>query len=256
MAWRMDLFRCEGPLSWLLRGLLLLLVLCTEPAQRACAASLQVTPIMLDVAAPGAASLLTLHNTGQKPIHVQTRVFRWRQDDGQEKLEPSTDVVASPPAVELRPGQDYVVRVVRVVKTPLTGEEAYRLLIDELPDIVAGGRTIAFTVRHSIPLFFTRQNLMPPQISWRVMRSRAGLTLIATNAGDTRLRMANVKLSEGSKRTISFGSGLLGYVLGNSTMSWTLSAGRAAPALGAKFAISGQTQEGPIRAQAVVESAR
>jgi fimbrial chaperone protein len=66
-------------------------------AGSACAASLQVAPVLLDIAAPAAAAMVTLRNTGATPIATQIRVFRWVQEEGRERLEPTADVVASPP---------------------------------------------------------------------------------------------------------------------------------------------------------------
>jgi len=115
-------------------------------ASGASAASLQVTPVLLEVVAPGAAATVTLRNNGARPIATQVRVFRWIQESGGERLEPTEDVVASPPAVELQPGQDYVARVVRVTKKPVVGEESYRLFVDELPGAPQGLRTVQFVV--------------------------------------------------------------------------------------------------------------
>src|SRR3954471_12794319 len=41
-------------------------------------------------------------------------VFRWSQVDSKEKLEPTEEVVASPPAVTLAANGSYVARIVRV----------------------------------------------------------------------------------------------------------------------------------------------
>ena len=70
-------------------------------------------------------------------------------------------MVASPPAVELQPAQDYVARVVRVAKKPVEGEEAYRLFIDELPGAPQGPRTVTLVVRHSISRFFSMRRAVP-----------------------------------------------------------------------------------------------
>ena len=67
------------------------------------AASLQVTPVMIEVAAPGAATTVKLRNDGATPLNAQIRVFRWSQVNGEDKLEPTTDVVASPPLTKLSP---------------------------------------------------------------------------------------------------------------------------------------------------------
>jgi len=223
-------------------------------ASDASAASLQVAPILLEVTSPGAATTVTLRNTGAAPIATQIRVFRWIQEGGKEKLEPTANVVASPPASELRPGQDYVVRVVRLTQNPVAGEEAYRILIDELPEVSHRPRTINFVVRHALPLFFDALGSSAPEVGWRVTQKGRAVSLTATNTGDRRIRLASVRIGGGAK-TASFGPGLAGYALGHSAMSWTAAASGSGLQPGAKVSITGQTEEGPFDAQAVVQKA-
>jgi fimbrial chaperone protein len=231
-----------------------LLLPCCFVAGSASAASLQVAPILLEVTSPGAATTVTLRNTGAAPIATQIRVFRWIQEGGIEKLEPTADVVASPPAAELRPGQQYVVRVVRLTQNPVAGEEAYRLLIDELPEVSQRPRTVNFVVRHALPLFFDAPGSSAPESRWRVTQKGRAVSLTATNAGDRRIRLASVRIGGGAK-TVSFGPGLAGYALGHSAMSWTTAASGPGLQAGAKVSITGQTEEGPFDAQAVVQKA-
>src|SRR4029077_342518 len=97
------------------------------------AASLQVAPVKVEVASPGAATTVKLRNEGATPLNAQIRVFRWSQVNGEDKLEPTTDVVASPPLTKLSPKTDYTVRLVRVSKTPVDKEETDLLVLGELP---------------------------------------------------------------------------------------------------------------------------
>ena len=60
--------------------------------------------------------------------------MRWRVEGGREVLTPADGVGVSPPFATLGPGGSHMVRVVRVSKRPVVGEEAYRLLLDELPE--------------------------------------------------------------------------------------------------------------------------
>jgi fimbrial chaperone protein len=232
----------------------LLSLSCCLAAGSACAASLQVAPILLEVTFPGAATTVTLRNAGAAPIATQIRVFRWIQEGGKERLEPTADVVASPPAAELRPGQDYVVRVVRLTQNPVSGEEAYRFLIDELPEVSQRPRTINFVVRHVLPLFFDAPGSSAPEAAWRVTQKGRLVSFTATNAGDRRIRLASVRIGGGAK-TITLGPGLAGYALGHSAMSWTAAASGPGLQPGAKVTITGQTEEGPFDAQAVVQKA-
>src|SRR5689334_22558275 len=124
------------------------LLLCSATAQ---AAALRVMPVLVEISAPGLASTLTLRNEDDGPLNVQIRIMRWSQKDGVEKLEPTTDVVASPTFTALEGNRDYTVRIVRTSKTPVMQEESYRALIDQIPDATArNASTVAFVLRYSI----------------------------------------------------------------------------------------------------------
>src|SRR3954452_13043999 len=92
------------------------------------AASLQVSPVNIEVQAPGAAAILKLRNEGTTPINAQIRVFRWTQTNGLERLEPATDGGARPRTAALAAKTDYTVRLVRVSKQPVASGESYRLM--------------------------------------------------------------------------------------------------------------------------------
>jgi fimbrial chaperone protein len=200
------------------------LALISASAVAASATSLQVAPTTIDMTAPDSASVLNLRNDAKKPVTVQVRVFRWSQKNGVEKLEPTTNVVASPPSTKLSPNQDYVVRILRVGKAPVAGEESYRVLVDELPvKSEAREGTVNLVVRHSIPVFFRDAEASKPQVTWTVERSGKGVVLKARNEGDSRLRIADLQATQGGK-AVATRKGLVGYVLGGSTMTFPLGA--------------------------------
>ncbi len=219
------------------------------------AGSLQVEPVLVDVTAPGAASTVTLRNQGTTPIDAQIRVFRWSLVNGEEKLEPTDDVVASPPAVSLAPKGEYIARIVRVSKRPVSGEESYRLLVDQLPDLSQQKNgMVNLLVRYSIPVFFGAADKKSPTVAWSLARSGDKVTVIAHNGGDRRLRVSALNLRDANGKTISFGSGLAGYALGQSTKRWTSSA-RGFAANGSAT-ISAQSDGGPIQVVASVTTGR
>jgi fimbrial chaperone protein len=219
------------------------------------AGSLQVAPVLIEVKAPGATSTLTVRNEGPRPLDAQVRIFKWRQADGEDVLEPSDAVVASPPTVTLPSRVDYSVRVVRTSRQPVDEEEAYRLVVDELPDASrekAG--TVALVVRHSIPVFFMPQEASPPKLTWSVQAQGGRVTVTVRNDGGRRIRVARLRVRDGQGRTVSFGDGLLGYALAGSTMRWTRPAPRGFG--GGLATISAQGDIGPIDAKAAITSAR
>ncbi|EBY7415763.1 molecular chaperone, partial [Salmonella enterica subsp. enterica serovar Alachua] len=129
--------------------------------------SLRVSPVLVDLSAPTAASSLRISNDAKRPISVQVRIFKWSQKDGVDTYTPATDVAVSPPISQLKPGAENMVRVVRTSKRPVKAEESYRLIVDELP---AAGRkksgTVTFVVRHSIPVFFSPAEHSGAQVAW------------------------------------------------------------------------------------------
>ena len=185
------------------------------------AASLQVTPVTIELPASAKAASLTLRDLGDAPINAQIRVYRWSQKNGEEQLTPTTDLVASPPAALLKAGQDHIVRVVRVSGKPVEGEESYRLLIDELPQRSdSSGARINFVVRYSIPIFFAQPDAQP-QLTWNLSTSNGELVVSVENVGTRHVRISGLKLEGPSGANVSFGDGLVGYVLAHSTMTWT-----------------------------------
>jgi len=217
----------------------------------AMAGSLQVEPVLVDVTAPGAASTITLHNSGPTPINAKVRVFRWSLVNGEEKLEPTDDVVASPPSMTLAPDGKNIARIVRVAKQPVAGEESYRLLVDQLPDLsLQKNGAVNLMVRYSIPVFFGAANKKNPTLAWSVAVKGDKVTLAAHNTGDRRLRISALTLKDANGRSISLGNGLAGYALGQSTKSWTIPA-RGFAAHGSA-SVSAQSDGGPVQAVASI----
>lgn len=213
----------------------------------ALAASLQASPVLIDITSKSPSAVVTVRNTGDKPIDVQTRVMKWTQEGGRESLDEADDVVASPPMTTLKPGANYAVRIVRTGRAPVAGEEAYRVLVDQLPDADAQKTgAVALVMRHSIPVFLSNGEAGQPQVSWSLGSRNGKLTLRATNSGTRRLRLAQVSLTLADGRKVSFGNGLLGYALAGSTMEWPSNV--AATSGGAT--IKATTDLGPLTAQA------
>ena len=215
----------------------------------ASAAQLTVDPILLELPESAPAGALNLHNDDDVAVNVQTRVERWREVDGVESLEPATDVVSSPPIVKLAPNSSYVVRVVRLSKSPIVGEESYRVLVDQLPSAPAWrGSSVRLLIRQSIPVFFRAAQVRPPDVAWSLSGVAGRLELTATNAGDERLRIASLRLRDGAGREVSFGNGLVGYVLGRSSIKWALP--RHAGEFGAArpVSLSARTNKGELTA--------
>ncbi|NTF45675.1 pilus assembly protein [Rhizobium sp. AC27/96] len=214
------------------------------------AASLRVAPTSLELIAPSGTAVLNLGNDGDHPINVQLRVFKWSQAGGVERLEPTRDVVASPPSAKMSPNGQYVVRVVRTSKAPVRAEESYRVIVDELPDATrARAGTVTLIMRHSIPIFFKKADVKPADVSWNISRQGNGLFLTGKNNGESRFRLSNVTLVQGATK-IGGRSGLVGYVLSGATMQWPITTAKSVS--GTAITLQGQSDLGPFNANVAV----
>jgi len=221
------------------------------------AASLQVGPVSLEIPAPGATATVKLRNDATTPLNAQLRVFRWTQENGEEKLEPTNDVVASPPIARLPAKSEQVVRLVRLSKQPIAKGESYRLLVDELPDSSRNkNRVVAVVLRYSIPVFFYPTDPEGAKLVWSVSHHMGRIVVSARNDGDRHVRLANLRIHTSDGTSISFGNGLTGYALGHSTMRWSIPSNNNRIGASSSVTITAQGDSGPISASTVMQSAR
>jgi fimbrial chaperone protein len=226
-------------------------------AGTASAALLQIEPILLEMNAPATAGSLTIRNDEDSAVSVQTRVFRWVHSNGYETLDPTTDVVASPPIVTLAPGADYTIRILRTATTVVQGEESYRLWVDQLPPsprLVQSGVNIL--IRQSIPVFFQASQITRPNVSWALHLQAGRLLITAANSGDERLRIASLKLRDQAGTTASFGNGLVGYVLGRSSMTFIIADPPRGFGASGEVSVAATSDNGPIHAMVPLQTLR
>ncbi|HUH39418.1 MAG TPA: fimbria/pilus periplasmic chaperone, partial [Castellaniella sp.] len=157
-----------------------------------------------------------LRNTSDEIVHAQVRVYHWSQDQGEDVLTPEQSMVASPPMVQIEPGQQQLVRVVRIgpLATPAATERAYRLLIDELPiqrDIKRAG--LNFVFRYSVPVFVAGTTDAKPLLDWAVQQKGQKAWLRVANTGTGHAQLANVEFMPVGGKTVMAANGLAGYVL-------------------------------------------
>ena len=194
------------------------------------AASLQVSPVVLSLQAEQAADGLWLSNIGPTPLQAQARVFRWTQENGEDVLAPTNDMVASPPMIVVQPGQRQMVRIVRVGAglNPPSVQAAYRVVLDELP-LQNGAQGVQFVLRYSIPIFVSppqaasdgaTQKSPPLVLEWSLRRAGGDLLLTATNPGAVHAKLTEVSFIPRNGQAITLGDGLYGYVLPKSTRHW------------------------------------
>lgn len=191
------------------------------------AATVVIWPIDPVIAAGERATALWIENKGNAPVTLQVRTLHWTQENGEDRHVDQDRIVASPPIATVAPGQRQLVRILRRdVADTGSGEQSYRLLIDELPPAIdtkgaeAGPRAqLAVQMRYSIPLFVHAgaSASAQPVLAARILLSEGRRYLVVTNSGARHARLVDLR---GGRTPLL--PGLIGYVLPGQTMRWPL----------------------------------
>lgn len=176
---------------------------------------LQTRQTRVDLAAGTRAGRLVLANSGDAPLAAQIRVYRWTQRDGEDVLEPDTGLVPSPQVVEIAAGGEQLVRVVRSSTGVAEHEQAYRIVVDELPGDPSKDATsaVAVRLRYMIPAFIRAADSAPEAVSCKVQ----GPMLACNNSGGRAAQLGASQVVDSRGRVVDLSTGLLGYVLAGST---------------------------------------
>ncbi|HIH2753080.1 TPA: fimbrial biogenesis chaperone [Burkholderia lata] len=209
------------------------------------AASVMIWPIDPVIESDQRAAALWLENRDTKPVTLQVRVLGWREAGGEDLYaEDQTRVAGSPPMTTVPPGKRQLIRLTRLTDVAPGTEDAYRVLIDEIPQpdddtAPAGGQAslgVKFQMHYSIPLFVYGAGLRAkapaerspgeagagqPRLGWRIEHEGGKRWLAIENRGPVHARLTQVALvAQGERSDVA--RGLLGYVLPGARMRWVL----------------------------------
>lgn len=221
------------------RAAVLALLCLSMLSSTAWASGLQVSPILVEFDPAQQAQGLRLTNTGSEPLRAQVRLQQWSQEDREDHLAPTRALVASPSILEIAPGEQQLVRLVRLQPAPTAQEQSFRVLVDELPDEDSAQARpgLQFLLRYSIPVFVRPVDLpnrQPPEPQATALTDLAavrihlepgdagGTRLVVANDGRQRVRISQLDIvgTDGARKPIN--QGLLGYVLSGRVMAWSL----------------------------------
>jgi len=231
-----------------------LLHLAPAPAQ---AANLQISPVSIQFRAGQGAAGINLQNYGDTPLYGQVRVYTWDQRDGQDVLTPATDVVASPPVMEIAARSTQTIRLVRRGTTQAPVEQTYRILIDEIPrgDSAGAATGVAIRLQYSVPVFaMPLDDKAAPRLSWTVLRKDGAWILRVRNDGNLHAQIGATTLKGPDGKDHELSKGLLGYTLPGKSREWRLPVDGAVElgAPGAALAIRASVNAQPLAASGTI----
>ncbi len=175
---------------------------------RAQAGNFSVSPLDVQFSEQQRSTVLTVTNDDDKPLTLRVRAMRWTQDaQGNDSYEPSQELVFFPRRLDLQAGDKRIIRV----GTNGTGndENAYRLFIDEVPQVQAeGGQSrLAVLVSFGIPVFVTpAQAEAALAVQSASLAEDGQLLLQVHNEGASRVRISRLMDDKGELLSESLAS--------------------------------------------------
>ena len=211
----------------------------------AAAQAIAIAPVTIALRPGELTTTVTVTNRGPSETAVQVRAFDWDQAGGEDRLEPTRDLLVSPPISKIGPGQTQIVRL--LLKRPATAEEgSYRIFFDDIPTALpANGVRVA--LRISVPVFAAAAVPAKAQLSWRAETGGPGEAVLSiANSGLRHAHLADLRVILADRGEIRPQGAASLYVLSGATIHLRLAGHAAGLAPGATLRISARSEGGEI----------
>lgn len=241
----------------MLRGCLIWLLALGPALPAQAATSLLIWPLAPVIESGQRASSVWLENLGNESVTLQIRVLAWDQREHRDTYQNQQQLIATPPFASIAPGARQLVRLTATAAPAAGTEQAFRILIDEIPTPEADAQhdaqsapeqsaALKFQMRYSLPLFVYGEGLWgkeksararaasqqaEPALTWQVLEIDGRNHLQLRNTGTGHARLSKVRLIDANDEVLELSGGLLGYVLPGKQMRWALPEGRQFEAL-------------------------
>jgi fimbrial chaperone protein len=237
------------------RQTLFLLLACLLTPLSVMAGSLSVTPIRIELSSAQRSMALTVRNDGDQPTVVQAQLVAWSQADNEDRLEPTTDILASPPIFTVAPGASQILRIALRLAPDAARERAYRVLVTEVPGKPqpesAGAQ---FALKISLPIFVDASGTKTsPRLEWSGARTAKGeLTLTAVNTGAKHIQVQAIEVTLAGTDPDARFAGLL-YILPGQRRTVTIKPSDGHTIAAGRVQVKAETDAGPLAADVVLE---
>lgn len=204
-------------------GLMLFLLCAICPAW---ASTFQVNPVKVTLSADKRVAALTVRNIGADPTVIQLQVVSWAQVDGNDKYAPASNILATPPIFTLPANGAQVIRVGFRQPPDAKSEQAYRLLLREIPPpLQPGFKGLRMSLRISLPIFIEPVAPVAPDLHWQaVLAGNGRLGIHVSNDGSAHAKLSEFQLSEdGASKPLPMSEKPV-YILPGGSHDWLIDA--------------------------------
>ncbi|HUN83564.1 MAG TPA: fimbria/pilus periplasmic chaperone [Terracidiphilus sp.] len=218
------------------------------------AQALSVQPVNVFLAPGQRATTVTVSNQGTSKTAVQIRAYSWKQQNGDDQLTASDQVVISPPIATIPPGGNQVVRLILRLP-PLEGDQefSYRIIVDQIPPPAEPG-IVHIVLRLSIPIFAEPTKRAAPNVQFHLEVNDGELYLVGINNGLRHDVLRDIELSTSDGRKLKPVPGSSPYILAGATRRWSIAAKGPLPLPKQDWKLTAQGDEGAVERQVRVAS--
>jgi fimbrial chaperone protein len=211
------------------------------------AQALSVLPVNVLFSPGQKATSLTVTNKGTSETAIQIRAFAWSQKGDEDPLTKTDMVLLSPPLAKLAPGATQVIRVI-LRQQPMSREDTYRILIDQIPPPAEPG-VVHIMLRLSIPIFALPATRAFPDVQFHLERDAGQIYLVAINPGNLHEVVRDIVLTTSDGHKLKPDSSPLPYILSGATRRWHMVAQDSVPLQSETLQLTAHLDAGPIDEQ-------
>ena len=196
-------------------------------AATAAASTLGVAPIRVELSPKQNIAVVTVRNEEDSPVTVQARPAAWSQQDGQDQLADTHDVLVTPPLFTIPSNGYQVVRIALLRKPDPSRELDYRMVLSEVPPAKAAEVTgVRIALRITLPIFVAAATPTSPDLSWRHSWLPDGtLQVEAQNHGSAHIQIFDFDAQSADHAAQVLHTDAARYLLPGSGARWQLHPG-------------------------------
>lgn len=170
-------------------------------------------------------AVLRVYNRGDEEALVQVSAYPWTATEAPVGVEPTDQLLVTPTTFRLAPEAVQIVRVGLRSDAPARVEEAYRMVIEEVPLTQSQDSTrMRLVVRHDLPVFVAAQTASRDLIAFAVDCQPQGASLRLRNLGNRHLKVLRMQLKQSATAQTVGDWNNLHYLLPTQETGWDVTA--------------------------------
>jgi fimbrial chaperone protein len=210
-----------------MRGLAASLAGVLAAAATAAASTLGVAPIRVELSSTQSTAVVTVRNQEDSPVTVQARPAAWSQQDEQDQLADTHDLLVTPPLFTIPAKGHQVLRIALLRKPDPSRELDYRLVLSEVPPAMAADVTgLRIALRITLPMFVAAPTHTSPELTWHHSWLPDGtLQVEAQNHGSAHIQILGFDVQTADHIAPVLHADVARYLLPGSAAQWQLHPG-------------------------------